>query len=139
MLGCATGRMSFRKAEQLRSEEKYPEAIENYIKAATRSPDEARFRLKLVEATIEASNYYYRQALQHLKEKKDQLALLELDKALEYNPANNLAKAEKKKLLKLLEQNDQGREKTKIEALKDKTAIGKSLEPGRRRQAEPAL
>lgn len=127
MLGCATGEMSFRKAEQLRSEEKYPEAIENYIKAATRNPNEARFRLKLVEATIEASNYYYRQALQHLKEKKDQLALLELDKALEYNPANNLAKAEKKKLLKLIEQNDPVVEKTKIEALKDKTAIGKSL------------
>lgn len=127
MLGCATGRMSFRKAEQLRSEEKYPEAIENYIKAATRSPDEARFRLKLVEATIEASNYYYRQALQHLKEKKEQLALLELEKALEYNPANNLAKAEKRKLLKLFEQNVQEKEKTKIEALKDKTAIGKSL------------
>ena len=113
MLGCATGRMSFRKAEQLRSEEKYPEAIENYIKAAKRNPDEARFRLKLVEATIEASNYYYRQALQHLKENKNQLALLELDKALEYNPTNNLAKAEKKKLLKLLEQNDQEREKDK--------------------------
>ena len=127
MLGCATGRMSFRKAEQLRSEEKYPEAIENYIKAATRNPDEARFRLKLVEATIEASNYYYRQALQHLKEKKEQLALLELEKALEYNPANNLAKVEKRKLLKLFEQNVQEKEKTKIEALKDKTAIGKSL------------
>ena len=70
MCGCATGRMSFRKAEQLKSEEKYPEAIENYIKAATRSPNEARFRLKLIEATIEASNYYYRQALQHIKEKK---------------------------------------------------------------------
>ncbi len=126
LLGCATGRTSFRKAEQLRSKEKYPEAIENYIKAATRNPKEARFRLKLVEATIEASNYYYRQALRHLEEKKDQLALLELDKALEYNPANNLAKAEKKKLLKTLAISDKEKEKTKIEALKDKTAMGNS-------------
>ncbi|MCX6558842.1 MAG: hypothetical protein NTW95_15660 [Candidatus Aminicenantes bacterium] len=105
MCGCATGGVSFRKAEQLRSEEKYPEAIENYIKAATRSPNEARFRLKLIEATIEASNYYYRQALQHIKEKNEQLALLELDKALEYNPANSLAKAEKKQLLILFDPN----------------------------------
>jgi general secretion pathway protein D len=126
MCGCATGGMSFRKAEQLRSEEKYPEAIENYIKAATRSPDEARFRLKLIEATIEASNYYYRQALQHIKEKKEQLALLELDKALEYNPANSLAKAEKKQLLKILALDEKQNEKTKIEELKDKTSIEKT-------------
>ncbi len=127
MLGCATGRGSFRKAEQLRGQEKYPEAIENYIQAATRSPNEARFRLKLIEATIEASNYFYRQALLHIKEKKEQLALLELEKALEYNPANNLAKAEKKQLLKVFEKDGKGEEKTVIEALKDKTAIGKSL------------
>ncbi len=127
MLGCATGRGSFRKAEQLRGQEKYPEAIENYIQAATRSPNEARFRLKLIEATIEASNYFYRQALLHIKEKKEQLALLELEKALEYNPANNLAKAEKKQLLKVFDRDGKGEEKTAIEALKDKTAIGKSL------------
>ncbi len=124
--GCATGRMSFRKAEQLRSEEKYPEAIENYFKAATRSPNEARFRLKLIEATIEASNYYYRQAMQHIKEKKEQLALLELDKALEYNPANSLAKTEKKQLFKTLALDEKQREMTRIEELKDKTSIEKT-------------
>ena len=124
--GCATGRMSFRKAEQFRSQEKYPEAIENYIKAATRSPNEARFRLKLIEATIEASNYYYRQALQHIKDKKEQLALLELDKALEYNPANSLAKAEKKQLLKTLARDEKQAEKTRIEELKDRTSIEKT-------------
>jgi general secretion pathway protein D len=123
MCGCATGGMSFRKAEQLRSEEKYPEAIENYIKAATRSPNEARFRLMLIEATIEASNYYYRQALQHIKEKKNELARLELDKALEYNPANSLAKTEKKQLLKAMALDEKQAEKTRIEELKDKTSI----------------
>jgi general secretion pathway protein D len=126
MCGCATGGMSFRKAEQLRSEGKYPEAIENYIKAATRNPNEARFRLKLIEATIEASNYYYRQALQHLKEKKNELARLELDKALEYNPANSLAKAEKKQLLKTMALDEKQGEKTRIEELKDKTSIEKT-------------
>jgi general secretion pathway protein D len=126
MCGCATGRMSFRKAEQFRSEEKYPEAIENYIKAATRSPNEARFRLMLIEATIEASNYYYRQALQHIKEKKNELARLELDKALEYNPANSLAKTEKKQLLKAMALDEKQAEKTRIEELKDKTSIEKT-------------
>ncbi len=126
LIGCATGRASFRKAEQLHSEEKYQEAVEYYIKAASRRPEEARFRLKLVEATIEASNHYYRLALRHIEEKKEQLALLELDKALEYNPANNLAKAEKRRLLKIVEQERGPGEKTAIEELKDKTALGKT-------------
>lgn len=125
LIGCATGRASFRKAERLHSEEKYQEAVEYYVKAASRSPEEARFRLKLVEATIEASNHYYRLALRHIEEKKEQLALLELDKALEYNPANNLAKAEKRRLLKIVEQERGPAEKTAIEELKDKTALGR--------------
>jgi general secretion pathway protein D len=124
--GCATGKMKFQRAEQLKKNEKFDEAIRNYMKAVRKNPDEARYRLKLMEAMIEASNYYYRLALQHKKEANHQLALLELNKALEYNPANNLAKLEKKALLALMSGEQGERRKTWIEEIKEKTALSRA-------------
>ncbi len=125
--GCATGRMKFQKAEELKKDERYNEAIEYYMKAIRMKPNEARYRLKLMETMIEASNYFYRLALEHKKQKNYQLALLELNKALEYNPSNNLAKLEKRTLLKIVSGDQKEHEKTWIEEIKEKTAISRSL------------
>lgn len=124
--GCATGKMQFKKAEELKKEEKYKEAIDYYMGAIRMNPNEARYRLKLMEATIEASNYFYRQALAHKNEKNYQLALLELNKALEYNPSNNLANLEKRDLIKIASDEPIENEKTWIEVLKEKTALSQS-------------
>ncbi|HLP60818.1 MAG TPA: hypothetical protein VK186_18400 [Candidatus Deferrimicrobium sp.] len=123
---CATGKLKFRKAEELKKEEKYKEAIDYYMKAVRLKPDEARYRLKLMEAMIEASNYFYRLALEHKNEKNYPLALLELNKALEYNPSNNLANLEKRDLLKISSGEPVDNEKTWIEELKEKTALSQS-------------
>lgn len=120
---CATGKLNFRKAEALKKEEKYIEAIDHYMKAVRRSPNEARYRLKLMEALTEASNFFYRRAIDHKNEKNYQLALIEINKALEYNPSNNLAFMEKKNLLKLLDSEGKPKEKTWLEKLKEKTSI----------------
>ncbi len=124
--GCATGKMKFKKAEELRKEEKYKEAVDYYMKAVHLKPDEARYRLKLMETMIEASNYFYRLALEHKNQKNYQLALLELNKALEYNPSNNLANLEKRELLKIASGQPTETEKTWIEELKEKTALSRS-------------
>jgi general secretion pathway protein D len=125
--GCTTGRMKYQKAEELKKDEKYKEAIEHYMKAIRMKPTEARYRLKLMEAMIEASNYFYRLALEHKKQKNYQLALLELNKALEYNPSNNLAKLEKITLLRIVSGGQKEFEKTWIEELKEKTELSRSL------------
>ncbi len=65
--GCATGGIKFQQAEDLKKDEKYKEAIEYYMKAIRKKPTEARYRLKLMEAVIEASDYFHRLALQHKK------------------------------------------------------------------------
>jgi general secretion pathway protein D len=127
LCGCSTGRIKFQKAEALKKDEKYKEAIEYYMKAIRMKPTEARYRLKLMEAMIEASNYFYRLALEHKKQKNYQLALLELNKALEYNPSNNLAKLEKRMLLKIVSGDQKEQEKTWIEEIKEKTALSRSL------------
>jgi len=123
MAGCASGKVKFRKAESFHKQEKYIEAVDYYMEAVKAKPHEARYRLKLMEALIEASNHYYRRALDHKKEKQFQLALLELNKALEYNPSNNLAKLEKKEVLKAMQAPGQSQEKTWIEKIKEKTAL----------------
>lgn len=124
--GCATGRMKYQRAEQLRKSEKYDEAIRNYSKAVRKNPDEARYRLKLMETMIEASNHYFRLAMAHKKEKNHQLALIELNKSLEYNPANNLAKQEKKILLTMMSTDESQPRKTWIEEIKEKTALSRA-------------
>jgi general secretion pathway protein D len=124
---CASGRMAFRRAESLQSEQNYIEAIEYYMKAVRLKPEEARYRLKLMEVLIEASNYFYRQALEHKNRKNFQLALLEINKALEYNPSNNLARLEKKALLKMLSSEAQKEEKTWLQIIKEKTSLERRL------------
>ncbi len=125
--GCATGRIHFKKAEDLVKEKKYIKAIEYYMKAVRKSPEEARYRLKLMEAMTEASNYFYREALIHRKEKKYNLAIAELNKALEYNPSSNLAKLEKRILIKALSDNGKGEEKTWLEKIKSRSNISEEI------------
>ena len=125
--GCMTSKVKFCQAEELKKEKKYTEAIEYYMKAVRLKPDEARYRLKLMEAMIEASNHFYRLALYHKQEKNLQLALLELNRSLEYNPSNNLAKFEKKTILKMVSSDEKSEEKTWIEKIKDKTSLSNSL------------
>jgi len=125
--GCATGRLHFKKAEVLVKEKKYIEAIEYYMKAVRKKPEEARYRLRLMESMTEASNYFYREALIHRKEKDIQLALVELNKSLEYNPSNNLAKLEKRKLLKVISGESANSEKTWLEKLKSRSNISNRI------------
>lgn len=126
-VSCASGKMVFRRAENLKNEKKYIEAIDHYMKAVRLKPDEARYRLKLMEAVTEAANHFYRRALEHKSKKNYQMALLEINKALEYNPSNNLARLEKQSLLKLLASEEQPEEKTWLEKIKEKTSVQRRI------------
>lgn len=129
LINCSTGRVKFRKAEEFQRDEKYIKAVDYYMQAVRLKPHEARYRLKLMEAMIEASNFFYRQAMAQKKENNLQLALLEINKSLEYNPSNNLARVEKKVLMKMLSGDDQNKEdeKTWIEKMKERTSLSKTL------------
>lgn len=129
MINCSTGRVKFRRAEALQREANYIKAVDYYMQAVKLRPNEARYRLKLMEALLEASNYYYRQAMKHKEENNLQSALLEIDKSLEYNPSNNLARLEKKALLKAMsdEGGEKQEEKTWIEQMKDKTSLSSTV------------
>lgn len=125
--GCSTGRMNFHKAENLQENRHYIEAIRQYMEAVRKKPEEARYRLKLMEAMVEASNFYYREAVKNKENKNFQRALLELNRALEYNPSNHLAQMEKRKLLKLVQANGNDDTRTWIQKVKEKTALKHTL------------
>lgn len=129
LMNCSTGRMKFRKAEEFNRDKNYTKAVDYYMEAVRLKPKEARYRLKLMEAMIEASNFFYRRAMAHKKENNLQLALLEINKSLEYNPSNNLSRVEKKVLMKLLSGDDPNKnnEKTWIEKMKEKTSLSKTI------------
>ena len=128
-MNCSTGKVKFRKAEEFQKEENYIKAVDYYMEAVRLRPKEARYRLKLMEAMIEASNYFYRQAMEHKKDNNLQLALLEINKSLEYNPSNNLSRVEKKVLMKLLSGEDPNKDddQTWIEKMKEKTSLSKTI------------
>lgn len=125
--GCATGRASFRKAETLKNEEKYTEAIRFYMEAVRKNPKEPRFRLRLMEAVTEASNYFYRKALEYKQQQNYPLAIIEINKALEYNPSNNIILAEKKTLMRLASPGAPKEEKTWLQKIKTKTSMERRL------------
>lgn len=127
LASCASGKMVFRRAETLKNDQKYIEAIDHYMKAVRLKPNEARYRLKLMEAVTEAANHFYRRALEHKSKKNYQVALLEINKALEYNPSNNLARLEKQSLLKLLASEEPPEEKTWLEKIKEKTSVQRRI------------
>jgi general secretion pathway protein D len=124
---CSTGRVSFRRAEDLKRSERYMEAIPKYMEAVRKNPEEARYRLKLMEAMVEASNHFFRAAMENKDQKNFQRALLELNRALEYNPSNHLAQMEKRKVLKLIQTDGNGDKQTWIEKVKEKTALKRRL------------
>ena len=128
-MNCSTGKVKFRKAEEFQKEENYIKAVDYYMEAVRLRPKEARYRLKLMEAMIEASNYFYRQAMEHKKDNNLQLALLEINKSLEYNPSNNLSRVEKKVLMKLLSGEDPNKDddQTWIEKMKERTSLSKTI------------
>jgi len=124
-ISCISSKTYFKTAEQYKEEQKYSEAIEYYMEAVKKSPEESRYRLRLMEVMIEASNYYYRQAKKNIKQKEYKIALVKLNKALEFNPSNQLVVEEKRKILKRMTSKKEKEPKTEIEKLKIKTSVVK--------------
>jgi len=122
-VNCATGRASFRRAEEYKNKENYEEAIRFYMEAVKKNSKEPRFRLRLMEAITEASNYYFRKALEFKQEKKYQQALIEINKAMDYNPSNELIASEKRIIMKLASPGSPEEEKTWLQKLKEKTSM----------------
>ncbi|MFQ6082159.1 MAG: secretin N-terminal domain-containing protein [Candidatus Aminicenantia bacterium] len=119
-ISCA-GRIAFKRGEEAYRTKDWDRAVEEYLRALQTDPDNPRYRLSLAKALIEASNFHSERGEGFLKQGELKLALLEFQKALDYNPENLRARKRKKEILKRIEQERRERtEKTEIERMKER-------------------
>lgn len=95
-------------------------AVENYLAAVRHDPDNVRYRVSLYQALFNASSSHLRRGDAFREKGELKPALLEYQKALEFNSENNDARNKKRSILKELERRQkQLREKTEIERIKE--------------------
>lgn len=121
-ISCAW-KKDFRQGQEAFERRDWDQAVAYFLKAVGEKPDSVELRISLANALISASNHYLQKGKQFREENQLKAALLAFDKALEYNPENNQARRRKHNLLKYLrELEEQQREKTEIQQLKEKAA-----------------
>jgi general secretion pathway protein D len=113
--------MAFKKGEEALVAQDCDTAVEHYLKAVQKEPDNPRYRMSLAKALIEASNVHYENGEKLYNQSQMKLALLEFQKALDYNPENLRARKKKWEILKRADQErKESTEKTEIEKIKER-------------------
>lgn len=98
----------------------WDQAVNYFLEAVAREPDNVKYRVSLANALIAASNLHLNNGRRRLEEGRLKPALVAFEKALEYNPENNLARKEKILLLnRLRELEKQQRQESRLQKLKD--------------------
>jgi general secretion pathway protein D len=128
--GCGAGR-TYQLGKQAAHAGNWDLAVTYYSKAVQESPDRAEYRIALEGATLAASRDHLTKA--RTLEEQDQLdfALREYRKVVEYDPANQEARAK----IQRLEQTIRDR----IEASRPRPPIEQLKESARRATVEPTL
>jgi tetratricopeptide (TPR) repeat protein len=123
-------RKDFRQGQEAMRNQDWDRAAAYFIKAVGDDPDNVEFRISLSNALISASNAHLKKGKQYLIAGKMRPALIEFEKALEFNPENNEARQQKHRLLKRMKKLDKKqRDKTEIEKLKAQAAKEKPETP----------
>jgi tetratricopeptide (TPR) repeat protein len=118
IFACA-GNIAFKKGEKAYAREELDAAVRYYMEAIGHDPENVRYRVSLNQALLNASNFHLKQGVIYFDQDNLKLALIEFQKALEFNPENNEARKKKQIVLKKLEeQRRYDDEKTEIEQLK---------------------
>lgn len=129
LFSCA-GRISFNKGEEALRNKDWDSAVQYFLKAIQREPDNPRYRLYLAKAMIEASNFHLSKGKEHLDRGELKIALIEFEKALEFNPENTEARRMKRTTLKRMEEEKRkAQEKTEIEKVKEEAEKEKKEAP----------
>ncbi|MFI5340468.1 MAG: secretin N-terminal domain-containing protein [Candidatus Methylomirabilales bacterium] len=92
LLGCAA-EISLQRGEDMSSAGRWEEAVQFYLDAASRDPQNVEIRLALARAMQEASQQLVRQAQELLKDNRVDEAAAAYRRALHYNSENTAAQA----------------------------------------------
>lgn len=124
-LGCAgcSVHKQFRLGDRAFRNKDWDRAVQYFLEVVGKDPANVEYRISLSKALISASNFHLNQGKQFVNDGLLKPALVEFDKAMDYNPENNEAREQKRRLLKRLKELEkEQREKTEIETLKEKVA-----------------
>jgi general secretion pathway protein D len=123
MAAACAGPIAFKRGEEAYRAKDWDRSVELYSKAVQSDPENPRYRMTLAKALIEASNYHLDKAEQLVAQNEWKLAVIELQKALDFNAENVRARKRKAEILaKVEEERKKGAEKTEIERIKEKAA-----------------
>lgn len=118
---CA-GRIQFEQAESAMEKGDWDHAVTYYLNAISKKPGNVEYRLSLSKALISASNFHLQKGEKFFQRDNLKFALVEFNKALEFNPDNNHARLKKFETLKKMEDIRKARtKKTDIEKNKNRS------------------
>ena len=130
LIWACSARISFEKGEVALQQKDWDSAVQYFLKAIQREPDNPRFRLYLAKAIIEASNFHLSKGKEYFEKGDLKLALIEFEKALGFNPENMEAGRMKRVVLKKMEEErKKAREKTEVEIVKEEAKKKKEETP----------
>lgn len=89
-VGCATFSANYRRGTEAAMAQKWDEAVDFYQKAVLENPKNSVYRLALLRAQVSASRFHWIQGKKLAREGKKEEAVAELEKALMYDPTNQL-------------------------------------------------
>ncbi len=119
LASCAPKKEFFLGQDALRKQN-WDQAVDYFLKALDRDPENAKYRIFLAQALISSSNSHLALGKQLAQQKKMTSALREFEKALELNPDNNEAREHKHRMIKEIRKLDkENRDKTELEQLKE--------------------
>lgn len=91
LLASGCGASSFQRGRHMATRGEWDEAVAAYEKAYASSPNNNEYKYILYRAKVAASNMHFEEAKKAIGHNDLQTALLELQKALQYNPGNQHA------------------------------------------------
>ncbi len=130
LLFSCKSRVYFKKGVDFSNSKNWDQAVNYFIKALSNDPNNVKYRLLLSRALISASNYHLEKGDKYFHSGNLDQALFEYEKSMENNPENNLARRNKSKVIKKLEEiKKRSRVKTEIERIKDSAGKKQVLLP----------
>lgn len=117
---CA-GKTAFRRAETAFNRNEPDLAVQYYMRAVGHDPENVRYRFGLNRALIVASNSHLKRGDEYVASGEWRLALLEYQKALDFNPESSETRKKKIWVVKRIEEeNKKEKAKSEIEQLKER-------------------
>lgn len=110
LISC-TGRSQFKMGNEAMQHKDWDKAVEFYLKALHSKPSNIQYRLSLVDAMLSASYIHTEKGKLFFVQRRFNRALREFEKAIEYNPENNIARNKKLTILRIFQEREQQQRK----------------------------